>query len=96
MTRPPRPFTFRLLDAEVAEIVHPSGRGGHQSLHRLIRDQLKDGKNIVRLDDAQLGMLFRYMTQYKGGGFQARLRRAFLRSVYELLAVPIDQPNLLR
>lgn len=43
----------------------------------------------VSLTDSELGELIRYMTQYGEGGFQGRLRRAFLRSVYELLAVKV-------
>jgi hypothetical protein len=80
----PKPFVFTLAPEEVAEISVPSGEGGHQGFHEMIRDQLNQTGNTVTLNDAQFGQLVRYMTQYGSGGFQSRLRRAFSRSIREL------------
>lgn len=80
----PKPFEFHLTQAEADEINNAAGEGGHQSLHRKLVDQLKNG-NVIYLDDAGLGEVIRYMTQYKGGGFQGRLRNAFERSLKEQL-----------
>ena len=41
----------------------------------------------VTFDDEQLGKLARYMAQYNSGGFQGRLRQAFLRPLRELLGL---------
>ena len=80
MARPPKPFTFTLDPAEIAEMLAPSGQGGHQSLHKRIRAALALGPTVT-FDDEQLGELIRYMSQYGSGGFQGRLRKAFIRSV---------------
>ncbi len=82
MARAPRPFTFTLTPSEVAEMEAPSGQGGHQSLHARIRSELAGGP-AVTFDDEEMGELIRYMTQYGSGGFQGRLRRAFIRSLCE-------------
>ena len=62
------------------EMEAPAGQGGHQALHSRILEELKGGP-IVTFDDEEMGELIRYMTQYGSGGFQARLRRAFIRSL---------------
>lgn len=82
-----RPFTLTLLPQEAAELLVPVGSGGHQTLHQMLLDQLANGNLTVTLDDAELGRLIRYMTQYKSGGFQGRLQRAFLRPLRELLGL---------
>lgn len=84
MPREPKPFEFQLTDAEIDEIRNAAGEGGHQGLHRRLMEQLDHGPVII-LDDAELGALIRYMTQYKSGGFQGRLRAAFERSLREQL-----------
>lgn len=84
--RQPKRFEFTLTPEEALEITEARGSGGHQSLHRRLTDELARGDLTVTFDDRQLGELIRYMTRYESGGFQSRLRRAFLRSVYELLA----------
>jgi hypothetical protein len=96
MPREAKPFVFVLMDAEIAELQEPSGEGGHQNIHKMILDQLADGKKTVTLNDNQLGQLIRYMTAYGSGGFQGRLHRAFVRSIYGLLAVPSSRPDMLR
>lgn len=58
----------------------PSGQGGHQNLHARIRSELANGPTVT-FDDTEMGELIRYMTQYGSGGFQGRLRRAFVRSL---------------
>jgi hypothetical protein len=84
MGKAPKPFVFQLTQAEVAELTDPVGEGGHQSLHRRLLSELAKG-NTVTFDDAELGELIRYMTQYGTGGFQGRLYRAFIRSLTEQL-----------
>ena len=80
MPRQPRSFVFTLTAAETSELEPPSGQGGHQSLHARLRAELAAGPT-VSFDDQQMGELIRYMSQYGSGGFQGRLRRAFLRSL---------------
>lgn len=87
MARTPKPFVFKLTEEEAAEIAGPAGDGGHQSLHRRLNDELADGERTVTFDDAEMGELIRYMTQYKSGGFQGRLKRAFIRSLEEQLGL---------
>jgi hypothetical protein len=84
MPKEPKPFIFHLTDVEIAEIRNAAGEGGHQALQRRLMEQLDQGP-AVTLNDADLGELIRYMTQYKGGGFQGRLRAAFGRSLREQL-----------
>jgi hypothetical protein len=86
MARQPKPFTFTLTDPEIAELTGPVGEGGHQSLHRRLLDELANGPTVT-FDDAELGELIRYMTQYGSGGFQGRLYRAFIRSLKEQLGL---------
>jgi len=80
MSRKPKPFNFTLLPTEVAELQAPSGKGGHQGLHSRLRVELAVGPTVT-FDDAEMGELIRYMSQYGDGGFQGRLRRAFIRSL---------------
>lgn len=86
MAREAKPFKFTLSKEEAAELLEPSGQGGHQGLHKLLLKQLKDGNRVITLTDTQLGKLLRYMTMYKSGGFQGRLRKAFRRSLSNLIA----------
>ncbi len=85
MGRAARPFTFTLLPTEASEVLEPTGEGGHQKLHDQLCAQLSNGNLTIELDDAQLGKVFRYMTQYGSGGFQGRLSKAFRRPLLELL-----------
>ena len=85
-SRPPRPFTVTLAIEEVVHLMGPAGRGGHQALHKKLNKQLEDGNLTVKLNDAELGFIIRYMTQYGPGGFQGRLRKAFWRSFREMFA----------
>jgi len=85
MTATPKPFKLTLTASEAAELLKPSGKGGHQSLHRRLIKQLAGGSLTVTCSDRQLGQLIRYITQYGSGGFQSRLRRAFRRSLHELI-----------
>jgi hypothetical protein len=88
MPREPKPFVFDLTDAEIAEITEATaGEGGQQELRHQLTDQLASSGNQVTLNDADLGKLIRYMTQYGGGGFQGNLRRAFTRALLEQLGV---------
>jgi hypothetical protein len=83
--RKPKPFIFQLTPGEALEIMEARGSGGHQSLHRRLVTELSREDLTVTLDDRQFGELVRYMTQYESGGFQARLYRAFERSIRKLL-----------
>lgn len=85
MAREPKPFVFTLSFEEASEITGASGSGGHQELHRRLTQELERGDNQVTFTDEQLGELIRYMIQYGSGGFQGRLRRAFSRSLADLL-----------
>lgn len=80
-----KPVVLRLTQQEAQELLVPVGNGGHQAFHHYIRSQLQGGNLAVTFDDENLGKLIRYMTQYGQGGFQARLQRAFSRSLCELL-----------
>lgn len=86
------PFTFVLNPVEIAQITDTpvTGSGGLQSLQRMLQEQLAHGA-VVKLDNAELGRLIRYMTKYeRGGGFEDRLRRAFADSFLHLFT-PIFQ-----
>ena len=85
-----KPFVFTLTQDEADEIRNASGSGGHQSLYRRLTKEMHDGLRVTFTDE-QLGELIRYMARYGSGGFQDRLRRAFARSVGELLRVAPDQ-----
>ena len=87
MAKEPKPFVFQLTKAEADEITGPVGEGGHQGLHRRLIDELEAGDQTVTFNDCELGELIRYMTQYKSGGFQGRLRRAFIRSLKDQLGI---------
>lgn len=82
----PRPIVFTLTDEEAAYLLVPVGDGGQQTFHEGLLAQLQSGNRAVAFTDDQLGKLIRYMTQYGPGGFQGRLRKAFRRSLLELLA----------
>ena len=86
MPKPPRLFEFTLTEAEAGEIPGPVGVGGHQSLHRRLLEKLEKGLT-VEFDDKELGELIRYMTEYRHGTFQKRLRLAFSRSLQEQLGI---------
>jgi hypothetical protein len=80
-----KPFVLQLTPQEVALIQQPVGSGGHQSLHAELIAQLAQSGNQLTLNDAQLGRIIRYMTQYGSGGFQGRLHQALRRPLRELL-----------
>lgn len=65
------------------------GSGGHQAFHKRIYTALLAGPTVT-FDDAQLGELIRHMSQYGSGGFQARLRKAFMRSLRELFGIHFE------
>lgn len=82
--REPRKFHLKLTDEEAERIREPAGQGGHQNLHSEIMAALSDD-NEIEFSDEQLGKILRYMTQYKGGGFQGRLKFALERPIREIL-----------
>ena len=84
MARAAIPFHFILTQGEIDQIRNAVGSGGQQTLHRRIVSELDLNNGAVTFDDEQLGTLIRYMTQYGPGGFQGRLRAAFIRSLKEL------------
>jgi len=86
MPPPARPIVLTLTSDEAAELLAPVGAGGQQTFHQGIIGQLQNGNLVLAFNDDQLGKLIRYMTQYGPGGFQSRLRKAFRRSLLELLA----------
>ena len=81
MAKTAKPFVFVLTQTEADEIRNAAGEGGHQGLQRRLVEQLDAEDLTIRLDDAGLGEVIRYRTQYQGGGFQSRLRAAFSRSL---------------
>ena len=81
-----KPFVFTLNPDEIALLAQPAGTGGHQSLHKRLNEQLAQGNNLT-LNDAELGQVLRYMSQYGSGGFQGRLRDAMSRSLREVLGL---------
>jgi len=85
MPKEAKAIVLSLTEAEAAELLEPSGEGGHQSFHEFIREQLSGSNLSVAFNDEQLGKLIRYMTQYGSGGFQGRLNRAFRRPLSDLL-----------
>jgi hypothetical protein len=87
MPREAREIVLTLTPDEAAEITGAAGSGGHQELHRRLKAELANGNLQVSFSDAELGELIRYMTQYGSGGFQGRLKRAFIRSLRELLGI---------
>jgi hypothetical protein len=86
MTKEPRPVSLNLTKEQAAFLLEPSGDGGHQQLHEMLRSQLIDGSLTISLDDYDLGKVIRYMTQYGSGGFQDRLRKALQDPLVRLLA----------
>jgi hypothetical protein len=57
MAKAPRPFSVTLTHTEAALLLPPSGKGGHQTLHKTLLAQLANGGLTITLDDAELGML---------------------------------------
>ena len=86
MGKPAKPVTLVLTADEAADLLAPVGAGGQQGFQQQLIAQLQAGSLTMAFDDDQLGKLIRYMTQYGPGGFQGRLRKAFRRSLLELLA----------
>jgi len=83
----PKPIGFTITDEEGAAISEPQGGGGQRSFHRRLIDALANGNRTLSFNDAETGYLFRNMTygwDDKGGGFQSRLKKAFLRSFREM------------
>jgi len=90
MPKQAKKFEFDLTPKEAAEIHVPRGQGGRQQLELQIYRQLQANPGKVAFDDRGLGKLLRYMSQYDGtdgGGLQARLHRAFARSLREKLSL---------
>lgn len=96
MPKKAKKFEFELTATEAGEIHNPpvTSQGGRQQLERRLFRQLQVTPHKVALDDEGLGKLLRYMTQYdgtkppsEGGGLQARLHRAFFRSMKNKLGL---------
>jgi hypothetical protein len=87
MPRIAKRFSFQLLPSEVAVLIRPSGKGGHQNLHKEIRSQLAATGNRLALDDAQMGEALRYMLLYGPGGFQGRLKKALMRPLRVMMRI---------
>jgi len=60
----PRPFVFTLTPDEIAELTPPSGEGGHQGFHDMLRDQLQKTGNVVTLNDSEFGQLVPLHSDY--------------------------------
>jgi hypothetical protein len=81
VAREPIRIQLPLTEGEAAELIQPSGEGGHQRFHELQEDGM-----TISLTDEQLGRIVRYIGAYGGGGFQGRLRRAFRRALVDYIA----------
>lgn len=53
------------------------GRGGWQSLMRLLRRKLDSRTGIMVLTNLEIDRIFRYAYAYGNGGWEKRLRRIF-------------------
>lgn len=51
-----------------------SGTGGFQSLGRILKDQLTQGKTL-RMDEQTFRRVVRYGEHYGDGGFQSKMRK---------------------
>lgn len=70
-----------LTAPEIAIVQRPlNGQGGLQSFGRQLQAALDAQTGEIELTDAQLGRIIRHM-KYGPGGFEARLRDAFGRSI---------------
>lgn len=88
-SRAPKPFEFTLTPQEIAVLQAPAGEGGQRGYHKRLMEQLAKGPTL-RLSDEELGELIRDMSRYGSGGFQARLQKAFLRSIARQIgAIPV-------
>lgn len=90
----PQSFAFALMPAEIAQITPITVVGPWQAFHQILLDKLASG-DVVTLDCRELGELIWHISRSESE-FQIRLRRAFIRSLYALLAIPIDRSDLLR
>lgn len=80
------PVTFVLTPSERAEIAKAiRGQGGHQSLLRELDPLVNSHTGDITLSDELIGKIVRY-TSYGSGGYQGRLRKAFRRSIDDLLS----------
>ena len=82
-----RVHRFRLTQDEARNLHDPMGDGGHQHFIRKMLSRLDSETGQIVIDDGDLGKLVRYMTGYGSGGFQYRLRRAFGRSLRQMMGV---------
>jgi|GEM_PF-6652139 len=77
--------TFQLNAAEMAALNRAvNGKGGFQTLTIALQGQLQPNGSI-QVKDAQLGSILRCIG-YTTGGFESRFRRAFGRSIQEIIA----------
>jgi hypothetical protein len=84
------PTVFRLTAEESQVILCPPGTGGYQEFERRIHHQLfgcGEFTGVVTLDAENFVRLVRYLGGYGDGVFQSRLRRAFTRSLCDMIGV---------
>ena len=85
------PTVFHLTREEALALTDPPGNGGYQEFERRIHHQLfgvGQFTGIVTLEAENFVRLVRYLGGYGDGGFQSRLRRAFTRSLCEMIGLP--------
>jgi hypothetical protein len=80
------PFVFVLTKEEIDAIGEPVGEGGQQDFRQMLLDQLADEQQTVTLGDEDFARLVRLITRGQGG-HQNRMRRAFIRSIREMLGL---------
>lgn len=73
---------FRLHESEMRELDREAvGDGGFQTLARRLQGALNRETGEIKVSDRDVPRLRRYCDSYGEGGWQARLRRAFTRSL---------------
>ena len=87
-------FTIALMQAERSLITSITAAGSHQAFHQRLLVQLRSG-DVITLDCRDMGELLWHVSAGETE-FQIRLRRAFIRSLYTLLAAPSNRTDLLR
>jgi hypothetical protein len=80
--------TLHLDPAEAQALFKPVvGSGGFQNMQRKLNNALTFGAMdaSISLSDAELGAVVRHMAYSRSGGFEGRLRKAFGRSLREIV-----------
>jgi hypothetical protein len=77
----PETVVLTLTKDEAAELLEANDAGEYEALYDELIRQLAGGNLHVELSDRQIGQLCHAMSQFRKGGFPARVHRAFRRSL---------------